>query len=133
MKNQIFKITKEELMPIKKQLKKQKGTWIAEIDGKKISNWVDYSHEIERVFLFPTSCYKSVDVYLDWIRDLDWLNSEAFVLIIHNFSQFMSKEIELKNKIIKLFVKYIFPWWESEVEECVVEGKAKPFIVYLVD
>ena len=133
MKNKIFEIKKDELIKLKKQLQMKNGIWIAEIDGNKINSWVEYAHEIYKAFRFPTPCYKSIDAYSDWIRDLEWLESDGYVLIIHNFKNFMKRDLELKKLIIKIFNETVFPWWESEVEEFCVDGKAKPFNVYLVD
>ena len=133
MRNEIYNITEEELSLVKQQLYSQKGVWVAEIDGSKIPTWKDYVREIERVFRFPTPCDKSMDAYLDWITDLSWLNSQGYSLIIKNVNNFMRNDLEKREKVLRFFREDILPFWQSDVEQYVVEGKAKPFNVYLVD
>ena len=133
MKNEMKRININEWKQIYQQLKKKQNVWIAEIDGSKVPTWEDYAHEIEKVFRFPTPCDKSMDSYLDWIRDLSWIDDQEFVLIIRNFSLFLKDDLTTKNEIIDDFKEIILPWWETEVEQCVVGGKAKPFNIYLID
>ncbi len=131
MKSGIYCITSEQLPQLKKQI--ISNTWIAEIDGKKALTWVNYAHQIEKAMRFPTPCDKGMDGYLDWICDLDWLEADAYVIIINNFNEFMLHDLERKKKVISYFDKHIIPWWDGEVEKFVVEGKKKPFQVYLVN
>lgn len=133
MKNEIYNITDKELKLIKQQLSNQRAIWVAEIDGVKVPTWMDYAHEIEKIFRFPSPCDKSMDAYLDWMTDLSWLNSQGYVLIIKNMEDFMRSDLEKKEKILRFFVEDILPFWESGVEQYVVEGKAKPFNIYIVD
>ncbi|MNP65100.1 hypothetical protein D3C76_1606630 [compost metagenome] len=78
-------------------------------------------------------CDDSIDRYLDWIRDLDWLDSEGYVLIIKNYSSFMKADPNMKKQMISLFVDTILPYWEEEVKHVMVDGQPKRFMVYLVD
>ena len=133
MKNEMKRININEWKQIYQQLKKKQNVWIAEIDGSKVSTWEDYAHEIEKVFRFPTPCDKSMDVYLDWIRDLSWLNAQEFVLVIRNYNSFLKNDLETKQEIVNDFDEYIFPWWEYEIAYCQVQGKPKKFNVYLVN
>ena len=133
MKNEMKRININEWKQIYQQLKKKQNVWIAEIDGSKVSTWEDYAHEIEKVFRFPTPCDKSIDVYLDWITDLSWLNVNGFILIIKNFKDFLKEDFEKKEKILWFFGEDILPFWQSGIEQCVVGGKAKPFNIYLID
>ncbi|KQL34056.1 hypothetical protein AN960_20570 [Bacillus sp. FJAT-25509] len=74
-----------------------------------------------------------MDRYLDWIRDLDWIEKDSFAIVIYNYNDFLNTELELKDIIINTFKDTILPFWEEEVERVVVEGKAKSFKVYLVE
>ena len=95
--------------------------------------------KIERVFKFPANIIEmhvnglSIDGYLDWITDLSWLNANGYALIINNFDIFMSGDLRKKEIIIESFEKNVLPWWQSQVEQYQVGGKAKPFNVYVVD
>lgn len=133
MDNRVYRLTKNEFNLIKNNITSMNKAWIVEIDGRLISGWKDYAYAIEKFFQFPTPCDKNYDVYLDWIRDLDWLEANQYVLIINSFNEFMKDDITMKTEIINDFSEIILPWWQNEVEQCVVEGKAKPFTVYLVD
>jgi hypothetical protein len=133
MENAMYSITEKELNSIKQRIRNRRGIWVAEIDGSRVPAWKDYAHEIEKVFRFPTPCDKSMDVYLDWMTDLSWLNAQGYALIIKNVKDFMKSDLEKKEKVLRFFKEDILPFWQSGVEQYVVAGKAKPFNVYLVD
>ena len=57
----------------------------------------------------------------------------GYALIINNFDIFMSGDLRKKEIIIESFEKNVLPWWQSQVEQYQVGGKAKPFNVYVVD
>jgi hypothetical protein len=133
MKNQIYRITRAELQEVIDRLTSTGKIWIARIDGKTISNWEDYAVAIAETMRFPEICYHSIDAYLDWIRDLDWLESDGYVLIITSISDFLKDDPRLKTVILGDLLDCVLPWWEKEVEHYVVEGKAKPFNLVLVD
>jgi hypothetical protein len=67
------------------------------------------------------------------MRDLSWLRKEEYILIIHDFHDFLKNDLHLREIIVEDINDTILPFWEHEVEHCVVEGKAKPFNVYFVD
>lgn len=94
---------------------------------------MDYVTEIQSKFSFPTPCADSVDRYLDWIRDLEWLEQEKFVIIINHFSDFCKKNPSIKNEIMQDFEEIILPFWQNEVREEVAGGEPRSFIVYIVD
>lgn len=131
MKNQIYTINKDNLDHVRQSLKEYGGIWIAEIDGEKCDTLEKYLKEISDTFHFPISA-KSLDGYADWMTDLDWLHAEGYALIIKNFNDFMKDDESNRNKVLWLFRKDILPFWQSGVQEYVVEGKVKPFNVYLV-
>ncbi|SMC80348.1 Barstar (barnase inhibitor) [Papillibacter cinnamivorans DSM 12816] len=129
----MYSISEKELNSIEQQLFNQRGIWVAEIDGRKVPTWKDYAHEIERAFRFPTPCDKSMDAYLDWMTDLSWLNAKGYALIIKNVKDFIRSDPEKKEKVLHFFKDDILPFWQSDVEKYVVEGKAKPFNVYIIE
>lgn len=131
--NKIFHINQAEVAKIVQEIKKKPLTYLIEINGVDIQSWNDYIFRIEEKMKFPTTCIDSIDRYLDWIRDLSWLNSDGYVLIIYNYSQFLSKDTRIKGIVMDSLKDTVLPFWQEEVERCVVEGKAKPFNVYLVD
>jgi hypothetical protein len=67
------------------------------------------------------------------MRDLEWLNKKGYVLIIYNYKNFLNQVFSYRPTIVNGFAELILPWWQKEVEYCVVGGKTKTFNVYLVD
>ncbi len=137
IKNRIIKTTKNNYLIELNNISKNYKTYKVEIDGEKVQTWEDYINIIQDMFKFPSSCVGSIDRYLDWIRDLSWLDKEeiieAYVIVIKNYDIFLAENIELKNSIITDFVDCILPFWEEEVKQVVLGGKTKIFCVYLLD
>ncbi len=131
--NSIQVVKNEELAQIMSNKMRKEQIFYVELDGNEIETGNDYLSHIETKFKFPTSCINNWDGYLDWIRDLSWLEKEEYILVINHFSKFLCRDVILKNEIISQFEDTILPFWQEEVERVVVEGKAKPFLVYLVD
>ena len=132
MKNKIYHVSHADFKKIKEGFAEDETLFVAEIDGREIKNLQDYFNKISYICDFPTIS-KSFGSYGDWLGDLDWLGKDGYAVIIYNYSEFMKNDLQSKNHVIESFNDLILPWWETEVEKCVVAGKAKPFNVYLVD
>lgn len=132
MENKVLYVSSNELVEIKKDIENDNSLFIAEIDGNNIQRLQDFLNIMTEVFHFPYPS-GSLDSYNDWMRDLDWLDKEGYVLIINNFKGFLSQDLLSKKVIIDGFTNVILPFWQEEVMEVVVEGQVKPFMVYLVD
>lgn len=111
----------------------QESVFIAEIDGKKVNNLNEYFEAVWKAFHFPNTGYLNYYAYLDWIRDLDWLNSKGYVFAIHNSDNLLRASLHERKIILDSLEEEVIPWWESKVEQYQVEGKIKPFAVYLID
>ena len=133
IKNTICHVEKAMASEIVQAAKMKHQTFLVELDGSEIQSWEDYIIRVETLMRFPTTCVDNIDRYLDWIRDLSWLNCEGYILIIYHFDQFLSRDSRIKTIIMESFESTVLPWWQSEIEQFQVEGKAKPFNVYLVD
>ncbi|NLD49817.1 MAG: barstar family protein [Clostridiaceae bacterium] len=131
--NQIIAANIKEIEALKVGLASNNAAYLVEINGSQIQSWEDYISVVQDKFKFPTPCLGSVDRYLDWMRDLGWLEKEEYILIITNYGMFLNNDSKLKSLIIEDFNDVILPFWQDEVKEVVVEGKAKSFMVYLVD
>lgn len=107
--------------------------YLVELDGKAIQSWKSYIIDIQNKFQLPTSCLDSIDRYLDWMRDLQWINEEEIVLIINNYNYFLRNDSKLKEELILDFEEELLPYWEKEVKNEVIDGVPRPFKVYLVD
>lgn len=128
----VVKINMMQYSEILNNAKKSKA-FIAEINGKDIKTMDDYLSAVWKEFRFPQNGHVNYYAYLDWIRDLDWLSADAFILLIRNFNSFMAQSKKEKELIINSFENTVIPWWESEIEQYQVGGKAKSFKVYLID
>ena len=132
MKNKIYYVTLDEIDKIKKEINKKKKIFIVEINGSTIQVQGDFLDIMSEKFSFPYSV-NSLDGYLDWICDLDWLKADSYALIINNFKDFLKENITLREEIIEEFEKIILPWWQEDVEKYSVGGTPKSFNVYLID
>lgn len=133
MKNEIFKTNKESIERIKYESEILANSHVVELHGKLIQSWEDYISKIEEFFELPTQWVNNIDSYLDWMRDLEWLGKDSYALIIYGHESFLEENLLLRDIIMEDFRDVILPWWQEEVEKCVVDGKTKPFNVYLVD
>lgn len=131
-KNKIINTATSQIIKIKEEAQKN-NFFIAEIDGATIHSWQEYATTIGKIFKFPNPCTDSIDRYLDWMRDLDWLRKDGYALIIYNYGTLLHNAPQLAHEIVEDFKVAILPFWQEEVTHVVVEGKPKPFIVYLVD
>ncbi|MDQ0087498.1 hypothetical protein J2T12_000892 [Paenibacillus anaericanus] len=130
--NKVLETNSEEIESLKAELATNDRFLIVELK-EAIQSWEDYISEVQLKFKFPTTCLDSMDRYLDWIRDLEWLDKDGYVLIIYRYLDFLKDDPKLKKEIITDFTDVILPFWQEEVKDVVVNGKAKPFMVYLVD
>jgi len=132
LENRIIRVTSSEYYVIKSELNDRDSLFLAEIEGKKIENLQDYLSTVNKILMFPIPV-RGLDGYLDWIRDLSWLKSTEYAIVIKDFQFFLSGDLYARAVILESFENTVLPWWQSEIEQFQVEGKAKPFNVYLVD
>ena len=103
------------------------------ISGKEMTTKKEFLEKMEQKFLFPESCFGSLDVFMDYIRDLCWLNWEKITLIITDKDDFLSSDNGLKNIILDCIEEEILPYWEVDVINTEVGGRSKLFLVYMVE
>lgn len=131
MKNEVMYVKKEDLEKIKSYISSNDNIFGVEIDGKSCMYLADYLTNISTKFKFPIIA-KGLDGYNDWMTDLTWIDSNDIVIIINDYEEFLCLDLLSKRKVIENFEQSILPWWESEVCDCMVEGKIRKFTVYLV-
>lgn len=133
IKNEIKSINSKDLDLLKSELLSDNKVLVIEIDGDKTQSWIDYISEVQSKFNFPTSCTDSVDRYLDWIRDLEWLEQEKIIIIINRLSDFFKENPSVKNEIMQDFEEIILPYWGNEVKAEGAGGNTRSFMVYIID
>ncbi len=133
----ICKIGKDDALKIFPLYKNDSNVFFVEIQGKDIETLDDYMLKIEKSFHFPSPCEGNANRFLDWMRDLTWLDEAFFckmyILAIHDFSSIFFGDLYIRNEIERYFIEIIFPWWDGDVEKFSVGGKRKEFNVYFVD
>jgi len=132
LENKIIRVSYNDYLLLKDAQFSKDSVFLAEIEGKRIKTLQDYLSTVNRILEFPIPTH-GLDGYQDWIRDLSWLNSEEYVIVIKDFKFFLSGDSRARTLILESFENTVLPWWQSEIEQFQVEGKAKPFNVYLVD
>ena len=133
MKNVISKIGINESIGVQNEFEKNRNIYTAVVDGKSIQSWITFLDKMIEKFKLPMKEHRNVNAYLDWMRDLEWLDSEGYILFIENYADFMKENLEMKKNIIDDFENYILPFWDSEVVQVMTGGKIKMFNVYLVE
>ena len=133
MKNLFIKTSLNKIDSVKSELIK-KNAYLVEIDGRQIKTIQEYLKVVSEKFNFPEEpSHVKWDGYLDWIRDLSWLeNYSSFAIIIYNYENFLSKDEKKKKAIIEDFVDVIIPYWENKIIEVTKGGKPKAFSVYIL-
>ncbi|WP_051650608.1 barstar family protein [Lachnoclostridium phytofermentans] len=132
MINRIIFASAKEVKEVKSKLESNDEIFIIEIEGERCLFLADYLNSMSNLFQFPIKA-QGLDGYNDWMRDLSWLNKEQIIIIINDFFKFLQRDTLSKEVIIEDFKEVILPWWESEVTNCVVGGKTKKMLVYLVE
>jgi len=133
MKNSLYTVKDGQYDLIKRELLQANDIYTVSINGENIQTWDAFLDVMINEFRLPMGEHKNANAYLDWMRDLEWLDKNGYVLIIENYSKFMKDNSKIKKVIINDFEEIILPFWESEVENVVIGGKKKSFNVYLVD
>jgi hypothetical protein len=131
----------DEVVGLADELRSQ-GRFVVEIDGEHIRTYEDYIDAMVDGFDFPDKLREEMKGYnyaafLDWIRDLDWVNNYSdsnvdFALFIYDYEAFMHDTSGAKARVIETFVQYMLYFWHSEIERTVVDGRRCPFDIYLV-
>ena len=104
------------------------------IDGNEIQTETDYLEIMTEKFDFPQFNNRlcNLDGYLDWMRDLTWIDQKFgkidISLIIKNYRKaFNGNFNDLDHYVVELFIEDILPCWEN----CEIDPKK--FNVYLVE
>ncbi|MCH4167125.1 MAG: hypothetical protein LKF40_05640 [Megasphaera sp.] len=113
MKNTIIILSNQELVQWKLNIQGEKKIFIGEINGSIIHSSHDYIRYIEDEFKFPKKCYDAWEAYIAFMKNLDWLDEEGYVLIINNFSNMLLYKSDIRGSILLSFLENIIPYWKS--------------------
>ena len=84
------------------------------IDGKKNTKASDFLRSIGDQLDFPDAETCNWDAYLDWMRDLSWIDEKSVSIIILNYDHFLSEDDYCAQCFLSDFEKVIFPFWEND-------------------
>jgi|GEM_PF-309956 len=135
--NQIKKINKEQFLHFKKEyidLLNQEDYHIHYLDGKTIKCEQDYFNHFKKVYLFGSHFGYNWNAFIDCMQDLDfWDDKQGFVLVIYNYSKFITENQKDRNDFIKALESVAF----FLEKECLTTSggmnRLKSFDVYLID
>lgn len=103
-----------------------------QLDGKEIKNYQDFILEMQKKMYFPRDCQGNIDRYLDWMRDLSWIQSETICIQILNSNYLMTGNATDRKKTLDDFNRIIIPFWKYDAESFIVGGKKKNVILKLI-
>lgn len=107
---------------------------LAIIDGKSNMTSSDFLHSIWEQLVFPNIESCNWDAYLDWMRDLSWLQSKEVTIIVTNYDSFLSKESNGTKFFISDLEEVVFPFWENDAESVFESREAvKEITIYCVN
>ena len=87
------------------------------IDGANNTNSKQFLNSMWEQLDMPYPQWQNWDGYLDWMRDLSWINEKEINIIITNFSLLLKDEIEKKEWVVSDFKNIIFPYFSQEEKE----------------
>ena len=97
---------------------------VAIFEGCEIKNWSIFLKNAWEKLNLPDESHMNWDAYLDWMRDLEWIEEKNVYIIVKEFEKFLCEEPKNKEYFISDFEKTIFPYWKNEAIE-VLEDKDK--------
>ena len=127
--NKIVQLSETEAKNLISACAQDKNLFLATINMTHTQTWEQFAEALGNAFQLPMR-NEGFDGTLDWMQDLDWLNREAYAIILYNYSKLSNSEVK---KLLIEFFAIITQWWEKDVTQFCVGGKAKSFNVYLVD
>lgn len=125
MNNNEYKLEKEKIC-------KDDKLFLVEINGQEIQTKNQFIEITQNLFRFPSDCKDNWDGYIDWMNDLGWLKKDGYILVIHDFKQFMFENMEEKELLIDIFFEDILSYWQWEIKKCIIGGKRRLFLLILV-
>lgn len=103
------------------------------IDGKATRTSSDFLRCIGEQLQFPDSQNCNWDAYLDWMRDLSWLDAKSISVVILNFDSFLSKAPDNLKYFVSDLEEVVFPFWQNDAESVFESQDAvKDITVYCI-
>lgn len=101
------------------------SVFCVQLDGNKIKDYQDLINEMQNKMHFPRDCQGSIDRYLDWMRDLSWIQSDIIYIHILNSRCLMSDKPNDRKAFLEDFEEIIIPFWKYEADIVIVDGRKR--------
>lgn len=72
---------------------------------------------------FPEKRYMNWDAYLDWMRDLSWIDEKEINIVVINYKSLFKDDFIYSLYFVPDFENIIFPFWEKSAKEIFVDDK----------
>lgn len=105
--------------------------FIVNLKGNEISNKMELFSVLQKEYTLPDA--NSWEGITDWLTDLSWIETDNSQLIVHNYTDFLGDDNNLKDIFEEILIDFVLPFLEKEILTTVVKGEPKGFIVYLID
>lgn len=99
--------------------------YLAIIDGKTNRTSKDFLNTIWEQLDFPKAQNHKWDAYLDWMRDLSWIDINLVSIVILDFESFLKDEPDKKKYFLSDLEKTVFPFWKNDAEIVFDNDKTK--------
>ncbi len=132
--NRIYRMKNEEF-DNQKILYKYNDTKYYIMDGNGINTYEEYFDKLWSVFNFsdiPKGWHKNYHTEDEYMTDAKEITAEKVVFVIMHYNNFFKENLKEKEDIEDYYENYLLPYWDSEVEQVVKDGRRKDFNIYLV-
>lgn len=99
--------------------------YLAIIDGKTNKTSKDFLNTIWEQLNFTKMEKHNWDAYLDWMRDLSWIDINLISIVVLDFESFLSEDPEKKYYFLYDLEKTIFPFWKNDAPLIFENDKTK--------
>lgn len=103
------------------------------LEGREIGNYADLIADMQKKFRFPRDCQGNVERYLDWMRDLSWIEADEIQIDIKNAAFFMQNCPKDRREALSDFEEIIIRFWKYEADKYIVGGRRRNFTLNLLD
>ena len=93
------------------------------IDGEKMLTKLDFLKFIYDKLDFPEKRYMNWDAYLDWMRDLSWIDEKEINIVVMNYKSLFKDDFVYHLYFVPDFENIIFPFWEKSAKEIFIDDK----------
>lgn len=130
-KNIRKQVSKDKISEIVNKYKDNTNVFMLILNGRLINDKNSYINILKKKLNISLPFWNNWDAYIEILEDsYTYYNKEEIVIIIEDYDCFSNKDLGLKRKIEEFFDIDILPFFEDEIEKCVVGGKKTKYNIY---